>query len=84
MDTTPDTRRLEDTLPPAITNAQAAALAGAGERTWWRWSREGLAPPPRKIGHGPKAPVRYIRDEVLAWIAAGMPPWSEMDPTTED
>jgi len=83
MSTTLDTRRLEDTLPPAITNAQAAALAGAGERTWWRWSHEGLAPPPRKVGRGPKAPVRYIRDEVLDWIAAGMPPWSETDRATE-
>ena len=84
MSKKPETRRLEDTLPPAITLAQSAALANAGDRTYWRWAHEGLAPPPRKIGHGPKAPVRYIRDEVLAWIAAGMPPWSEMDPTTED
>ncbi|MFW6124616.1 MAG: helix-turn-helix transcriptional regulator [Pirellulales bacterium] len=83
MSTTPETRRLEDMLPPAITTAQAAELAGVGERTWWRWAHVGLAPPPRKVGNGPKAPVRYIRDEVLRWIAAGMPPCDEVDPDTE-
>lgn len=29
-------------VPELLTTAEAARLAGVGERTWWRWSRSGL------------------------------------------
>ena len=63
-----------DVQPALLTTAQAAALAGVGERTWWRWTRAGLAPSPVKIGLGPRAAVRYRRSEILEWIADGCPP----------
>lgn len=57
-----------------LTTAQAASLAGVGERTWWRWTRCGLAPAPVKIGIGPRAAVRYRRSDLMAWIAGGCKP----------
>lgn len=60
-------------VPELLTTKQAAALAGVGERTWWRWSRSALAPAPVKIGIGPRPAVRFRRSEVLEWIRAGCP-----------
>lgn len=60
--------------PELLTTRQASELANVGERTWWRWSRCGLAPPPVKIGIGPRAAVRYRRSELLAWIDGGCKP----------
>ena len=55
--------------PVLIDTAEAARLSGCGERSFWRWSRSGVAPAPIKIG----AAVRYRRQEILDWIAAGCP-----------
>lgn len=60
-------------VPELLTTKQAAELAGVGERTWWAWSRSGLAPGPITIGHGVRPAVRYRRSDVMAWIAAGCP-----------
>ena len=60
-------------VPELLTTAEAARLAGVGERTFWAWSRSGLAPAPLKIGHGTRPAVRYRRSELLAWIASGCP-----------
>lgn len=60
-------------VPELLTTKQSADLAGCGERTWWAWSRSGLAPRPLQIGHGTRPAVRYRRSEILAWIAAGCP-----------
>lgn len=60
--------------PELLTTAEAAQLAGVGERTWWRWTRCGLAPAPVKIGIGPRAAVRYRRADLTAWIAGGCKP----------
>lgn len=62
--------KLEETLPPLMTTGQTAKLCGCGERTLWRWSRSGVAPPPVKIG---TSAVRYRREEYLEWIRAGCP-----------
>ncbi|MFH1919893.1 MAG: helix-turn-helix domain-containing protein [Planctomycetota bacterium] len=62
--------KLENALPPLLTSKQAADLIGCGQRTLWRWSRSGIAPPPVKIG---ASAVRYRRDEYLAWIGAECP-----------
>jgi predicted DNA-binding transcriptional regulator AlpA len=59
--------------PELLTTAEAATLAGVGERTFWAWSRSGLAPAPLKIGHGTRPAVRYRRAELLDWISAGCP-----------
>lgn len=60
--------------PELLTAPQAAKLAGVGERTWWRWSRSGLAPAPIFIGNGPRPAVRYSRQSILEWIADGCKP----------
>jgi len=64
----------QNTTPALLTTKQAAQLAGCGERTWWRWSRSGLAPRPVKIGRGTRAATRYRRQEILAWIDGGCKP----------
>jgi len=66
----------EDTkgiVPELLTTRQAAELCGVGERTWWRWSRCGIAPEPIKIGHGKQGAVRYLRAVIMEWLAAGCP-----------
>lgn len=67
-----------DGTPPVmselVTTKQAAAIAGVGERTWWRWTRSGLAPAPVKIGIGPRPAVRFKRSEILEWIRNGCEP----------
>ena len=57
-------------VPELLTTAEAARLCGIGERTLWRLSRSGMAPPPTKIGGS----VRYRRREYLDWIAGGCRP----------
>ena len=59
--------------PELLTTAEAARLAGVGERTLWSWSRSGISPAPVKIGVGLRPAVRYRRSEILAWIEAGCP-----------
>ena len=58
-------------VPELLTTREAATLCGIGERSLWRWSRSGQAPPPVKIGG---TAVRYRRAELLDWIEAGCPP----------
>ncbi len=58
-------------VPELLSCEQAAALAGCGTRTWWRWTRSGLAPAPVKIGIGLRPAVRYRRSEILRWIESG-------------
>ena len=74
----PDASRLgsaaaSGVVPELLTTKQAAALVGCGERTFWAWSRSGLAPAPLKIGLGLRPAVRYRRTDIMAWIAAGCP-----------
>jgi predicted DNA-binding transcriptional regulator AlpA len=56
-------------VPELLTTSEAARLVNVGERTLWRWSRCGIAPPPLRIGGA----VRYRRAEYLTWIRAGCP-----------
>jgi predicted DNA-binding transcriptional regulator AlpA len=70
---TPSFAATDGIVPELLTTKQAAALAGCGERTFWAWSRSGLAPAPLKIGLGLRPAVRYRRADILAWIAAGCP-----------
>jgi predicted DNA-binding transcriptional regulator AlpA len=59
--------------PELLTTAQAAKLCGFGERTFWRYGHNGLAPAPVKIGCGKQGTVRYRRADLLRWIDAGCP-----------
>ena len=70
---TPETSQAADITPQLLTTAEAAKLAGVGERTWWRWTRCGLAPRPISIGLGTRPAVRYRRSDLLQWIDAGCP-----------
>jgi len=56
-----------------LTTPEAAQLCGIGERTLWRWSRNGTAPEPLKIGSGRQGAVRYSRQALLQWIGDGCP-----------
>ena len=58
-------------VPELATTAQAARLCNCDERTFRRWSRSGAAPAPVKLNGGTL--VRYRRQELLDWIAAGWP-----------
>ena len=75
--------RVEDALPVLLSYRQAAALLGIGERTLFAWQKSGRCPPPRKIGPSRKAPVKFHRDELLDWAAAGCPAVDPNDPGTE-
>ena len=68
-----DTPKAEAALPALLDSRQAAELLNCGERTLWRWSRSGIAPAPLKIGSGIRPAIRFARDELLAWVAAGCP-----------
>ena len=63
------TRNPATALSALISTGEAARISGVGERTFWRWSHCGIAPAPIKIGSA----VRYRRDELNEWIAAGCP-----------
>ncbi|MDA1054804.1 MAG: helix-turn-helix domain-containing protein [Planctomycetota bacterium] len=51
-----------------MTTKETARLVNCGERTLWRWSRSGVAPPPIKING---TLVRYQRSVMMKWIADG-------------
>ena len=58
-----------ESLPRLLTTEQTSTLTNIPERTLWRYSRSGIMPAPRKIGHL----VRYDREQILAWLATGCP-----------
>jgi predicted DNA-binding transcriptional regulator AlpA len=66
-------------VPELLTTRQAARLCGVGERTWWRWSRSGIAPKPLKIGDNKQGAVRYSRRAIIEWLEAGCPRVDEGD-----
>lgn len=53
-----------------VTSRQFAARLQISIRTFRRWSSSGMLPPAIKVG----AIVRWRRDVVDSWIAAGCPP----------
>lgn len=60
-------------LPELLTAAQAAHMCGVSARTLSRWAQSGTAPPPRKIGLGKQGTSRYVRADLMRWIADGCP-----------
>ena len=67
----PTPHSARDIAPQLLTTRQAAQLAGVSERTWWAWSRSGLAPRSIAIGHGTRPAVRYRLADIEAWITGG-------------
>jgi predicted DNA-binding transcriptional regulator AlpA len=67
----PSSTTIPESVPELLTLRQAAELCGVSDRTLWGWARNGIAPPPAKIGRGT---VRYVRSAYLAWCAGGCKP----------
>jgi predicted DNA-binding transcriptional regulator AlpA len=65
--------------PELLPVSDAATLCGIAPRTLARWSKEGAAPKPIRLGFGTRASVRYRRSDLLNWIEAGCPCLSEMN-----
>lgn len=57
----------EDVL--AYDTRDLCRLLRLGARTIWRWSHNGVMPPPSKVQGRTLWPAQVIRD----WVAAGMP-----------
>jgi len=61
-----------------LIDARAAArLCGIGRTSWYGLLSAGRVPEPIRLGRA----VRWRRDELIAWIAAGCPPrhkWEAM------
>ena len=51
-----------------LTNQQAADMLGVKSNTLEIWRLHGKGPRFRKLGAGKQAPVRYVEDDVLAWL----------------
>jgi len=62
-----------------LTTKQAAELCGLGVGTLCRWSREGLAPRPIRLGTAPRPAVRYQRAAIEDWVAQGCPECPDVD-----
>ncbi|RIK77255.1 MAG: DNA-binding protein [Planctomycetota bacterium] len=60
---------------PLVTAEQAAAMCAVSLRTWRTWHSYGRVPRPVRIGRT----LRWRRDELNAWIAAGCPKQREWD-----
>lgn len=58
--------------PEVLDRVQAGALIGVTPATLARWARRDVGPRWHKAGKHRGAQVKYIRSDVLAWIAAGM------------
>jgi predicted DNA-binding transcriptional regulator AlpA len=67
--------------PQLINTKQAASLAGMSSATWARRKSEGKTPRPH-VEHNQRF-IRYLRAEIVAWVAAGLPPrttWENVKP----
>ena len=60
-------------FPEWLTDVAAGRLASVSGRTLRRWSAEGRAPRPIKIGEGIRGALRYRRSDLLRWIGDGCP-----------
>ena len=72
-------RTSHETSPPVlmVKCKEAAAICDVSERHWLALRSRGLTPEPVLLGHS----VRWRRDELVAWLAAGAPSldrWNEM------
>ena len=57
--------------PEGLTGEEAGRLAGVSKSMWYQLDAKGLCPAPVEIGTG--ACRRWLRREVLAWLAADCP-----------
>ncbi|WP_166042129.1 helix-turn-helix domain-containing protein [Sphingosinicella sp. YJ22] len=56
-------------LNDLLDNEQTAALLGIKPNTLEIWRTKGRGPAFLKLGDAPQAPVRYLRSEVMGWLA---------------
>jgi predicted DNA-binding transcriptional regulator AlpA len=64
------TKSDELVTPPELLKAEeAAAMAGVGTRSWWRFVSSGAAPGPVRIGRC----SRWRRRDIKNWIDSGCP-----------
>lgn len=59
---------MESNSAEYLTEKQVAGLLGLAPKTLQRQRLFGSGPPYRKLGSGLRAPVRYSRSELEAWI----------------
>jgi predicted DNA-binding transcriptional regulator AlpA len=67
--------------PQLINTKQTASIAGMSSATWSRRKAEGKTPRPH-VQHN-KRFIRYLRAEIVAWVAAGLPSrktWESVKP----
>lgn len=76
-------RGVEDDAEPPLSAGplmldcvEAAALMGVCRATFWKLHSQGRVPLPIRFGRV----VRWRRQEIEAWIAAGCPPRDRWDP----
>jgi excisionase family DNA binding protein len=63
---------MENSEPKLIVDAaEAAELIGIARSTFWKLHSSGRTPAPLRLGG---RVVRWRRDELAAWVAAGCPP----------
>jgi hypothetical protein len=58
--------------PEVLDRVQAAALIGVTPATLARWARRDVGPRWHKAGKHRGAQVKFVRADIMAWIAAGM------------
>lgn len=63
------------TTPALIDAVAAAAMCGVSRSCWLKQTAAGKTPRPVRIGRA----VRWNRDELMAWIAAGCPARSKWE-----
>jgi len=51
-----------------LTNQQTADMLGVKRNTLEIWRLHGKGPRFRKLGAGKQAPVRYVEEDVVAWL----------------
>jgi len=67
-------------MEPVLLDARhVAALLSVSARQVWRLNATAMIPTPVRIGRS----VRWRRDEIDAWVAAGCPPRDRWEATRE-
>ena len=67
-----------------LTNEEAASLLGIRPNTLEIWRTKGKGPEFVKMGKQKQAPIRYLRQKILAWLEAqSFASTSAYNPTTK-
>jgi predicted DNA-binding transcriptional regulator AlpA len=55
-----------------LTKKQTSSVTGAHPVTLMRWAREGRFPQPIRLGPTDRHPIRFVAEEVNAWVEERM------------